>query len=172
MPQRPQETAYPPLAAKYIARVPERPLADVLKDQLSEVTALLEALTEEQGHYRYAEGKWSIKEVIGHLIDTERMWAYRVLRIARNDAGTLSGYDRDEFVAAGPHGGMTIEAIVEEYRAVRRATLSLIRMIPEDGWPRMAEYGGHPISAAGAAYIIAGHELHHISIIRDKYLTQ
>ena len=91
MPERPTEAEYPTLAAKYIALVPDRPLADVLAAQQAEAEALLESIDEEQGYYRYAEGKWSIKEVIGHLIDTERMWAYRALRIARGDAGTLSG---------------------------------------------------------------------------------
>ena len=172
MPGQPQDTEYPPLAAKYIALVPERPIADVLTEQRDTVTALLAGLTEEQGYYRYAEGKWSIKEVIGHLIDTERMWAYRLLRIARNDAGTLSGYDRDEFVRTGSHGGMTLADIEGDYRAVRRATVSLVRQLTEASSVRTGFYAEHPISARAIAYLIAGHETHHLNVLRDHYLNQ
>lgn len=169
---RPTKDEYIPIMERYIQLVTDGNLLDILKQQKDNMIELLQGLTENQGIYRYAEGKWSLKEVVGHIIDVERMSAYRILRIARGDARELSGYDREVFVKNGQFQEIPISEILRDYSAVRQSTITLIGNLHEQDLLRLGEYQGHALSARAAAFGIAGHETHHVNVIRTKYLLQ
>jgi hypothetical protein len=132
---------------------------------------LLSGRDEQDGDYRYAPGKWSAKEVLGHVCDTERIFAYRALRIARADATPLEGFEQDDYVRNGPFAKLALSDMVEDFIAVRRATLSLLRNLDEAAWSRRGVANKNEVSVRGLAYIIAGHELHHRSILKEKYFV-
>ena len=113
-----------------------------------------------------------MKEVLGHVIDTERIMSYRALRIARNDRSPLSGFEQDDYVKNGPFTKMPMEEIVEDYIAVRRATLTLFRNLEEAAWTRRGVANNYAISVRALAYIIAGHEMHHRTILEEKYFVR
>ncbi len=133
-------------------------------------------LTEDQLNYRYAEGKWTIKEILVHLIDDERIFSYRALRYARNDSTPLHGFDQDAYASCSHANSRSLDDIFEEYETVRKATISLFRNLPEDSFLRGGagiDYDGSIINkrtVRALAYHIAGHELRHINIIKERYL--
>lgn len=161
-----------PQARKYVELVPDGDIIAILEAQHASTVALLNGLTAAQADHRYAEGKWSIKEVIGHVTDNERVWAYRLLRIARNDARGLVGYDENVVAAHAPFADLPLADIVAEYDAVRRATFYLLRALTPEAWLRQGDFNGHSLTARAAAYVIAGHEAHHINIINERYLQR
>jgi len=167
---RPTEGDFPSGIRKYMDLVPEGDLLEIYRRRRDETKALLGGLADEQADFRYAEGKWSIRQVAGHLIDNERVWMYRLLRIARNDPQALPGYDEKIFAEHAPHASMPMEAILAEYDAVREASLALLRHLPADAWRRSAEFGGGRLTALAAACFVIGHEVHHINIIKERYL--
>lgn len=169
--KRPAEDEYGGHFGKYIQLVPEGNIVDVIAGQEKETSGLLDSLSEEQGHLRYAEGKWSLKEVIGHITDTERVMSYRLLRIARGDATPLPGFDQDLFMNHSPFGSWSLAQLAEDYRAVRNATLMLLRGLSEEAWSRRGTASGVELTVRALAYIIAGHERHHLGIVREKYLA-
>ncbi|AIQ13611.1 DinB family protein [Paenibacillus durus] len=157
---------------KYLKLVPEKgELADVLLEQSKTAFALFEGLTEEQGSYRYAPEKWSIKQLLGHLTDSDRIFAYRVLRISRGDQTPLPGYDENDFVNAAGFDSYSLEELTRQFKASRQSTLALIAAIPEEAWTRKGSSNGHPITARAQACLLIGHELHHLSIIKERYLV-
>lgn len=170
MTNRPLKEEYNPYYEQYIRLAREGDVVEALADALETTGALLAELSEEQGNFRYADGKWSLKEVIGHVADGERIMSYRLLRASRGDKTPLAGFDQDEFMKSAPFGSWTMKQIREEYLSVRRATLSLLRGLTEDAWTRSGIANGSDISARALAYIIAGHELHHLRIIKERYL--
>jgi len=172
MTTRPASNEFAPVVEKYVNRVPDGDVRDYLKELGETTAALLRSLTEDEADYRYAEGKWSVKEVIGHCIDNERIWAYRLLRIARNDAKELPGYDENIVAAHAPYAGYTRDRLAAEYNAVRIATLALLSGLPNEAWLRTGTFGGHPLSVRAAAYVIGGHEDHHIHVIKERYLAR
>ncbi|MCR8656645.1 DinB family protein [Paenibacillus endoradicis] len=169
--QKPYENEYLPLAKKYIDLFTEEDVITVLERQKELTSQLISSLTEEQGTYRYEQNKWSIKEVIGHISDVERLWNYRILRIARGDVGELSGYDRDRFVEYSGHHNIGIVNVLNDYKAVRDSSLSLINNLPDDAFVRLGMFNNHDLSVRACIYIIAGHELHHMNLIKTKYLS-
>ena len=156
--------------AKYVQLVPEGDLGQIFADQMDETLALLSMVTEAQGDYRYAEGKWSLKEVVGHITDNERIMAFRLMWIARGLQSPLPGYDQDELMAGATFAAWSWSDVIEDYTAVRRATLTLLRGIPDEAWTRQGTVSGGPMSARAMAYILAGHERHHVQIIKERYL--
>jgi len=167
---RPNKNEYLPIAQKYIDLVPEGNIVGILQQQNEENLSLLEGLTEDQVSFRYAPDKWSLKTVIGHIADVERLWCYRVLRIARGDARELPGYDRDLFAQLSACDTLPLHKVLNDYVAVRKSTISLIENLSEQSMVRVAEFNNHNLSARASVYIIAGHETHHINIIKSKYL--
>jgi len=167
---RPSKNEYVPLAQKYIDLVPDGNIIDILQQQNEENLLLLGSLTEDQANFRYAPDKWSIKTVIGHIADVERLWSYRVLRIARGDAREFAGYDRDIFAEMSACDTLPLNKILNDYAAVRRSTISLIENLTEESLVKVGEFNDHNLSARASIYIIAGHEAHHINIIKTKYL--
>jgi len=168
---RPKSEEYLPHFQPYVDLVPEGNLLELLQEQTSQIVERLASVTEEQGNYRYAEGKWSLKEVLGHITDTERIMSYRLLRIARGDTTPLPGFEEQLFVSNAGSDRFTLEELLEDFQVVRVATLSLIRRLDETAWQRMGHYGGGEGSARSLGYIIAGHTIHHLNIINERYLA-
>jgi hypothetical protein len=171
MNQRPASTEYGPYFEKYVNLVPEGDLLQLLPQQIKETTDLLRNITDAQGEYRYAPGKWSLKEVIGHMSDTERVMSYRLLRIARGDQTPLMGFDQDTYVNSAAFELHSVQDLLEELTAVRQATLYLLHGLTDEAWGRTGTVSNKEISVKSLAYIIAGHELHHRNIIEASYLS-
>jgi len=168
---RPDPTEYMPYFGKYIALVEGDDIIAALSNQLDVTLARLRPLSESQGELRYAPGKWSIKEVIGHLIDAERIFAYRALRFARNDQSALPGFDENNYVANSNFGERRLADLAEEYEFVRKSNIYLFRHLGEEVWLRRGKANDNEISVRALAYCIAGHERHHLGIIRERYLA-
>ena len=141
-----------------------------LKNQMESTRALLDSIPEGQGGKRYEPGKWSIKELVGHVADCERIFAYRALRFARNDQTVLPGFDQDTFAANANFANLPLSDIVQEYEAVRRATLFLFKDLDSEAWNRRGVANNNDLTVRAIAFIIAGHELHHVGILKDRYL--
>jgi uncharacterized damage-inducible protein DinB len=146
-------------------------LIEMLARHADETIALLRQQPIEMADHAYAEGKWTVKQVIGHLCDAERIFAYRLLRFARADETPLAGFDENTYVPAGQFEDRTLESLLQEFAAVRQATIALVAGLPDDGWSRSGLANDSPISARAIAYIIAGHELHHREVLITRYLT-
>ncbi|WP_424766521.1 DinB family protein [Paenibacillus sp. sgz302251] len=170
MSQRPSKEEYNAYYEQYIGLMGEMDIIDALEAQLESTRSLLVSVTEEQGNYRYAAGKWSLKEVIGHISDNERVMSYRLLRAARGDKTQLPGYEQDHFIQGSSFHDWSMEQTIEDYRSVRRATLTLLRGLSDEAWTRLGAANNSNISVRALAYIIAGHELHHMRFIQERYL--
>jgi hypothetical protein len=155
----------------YIARVEEGDLARQLREQLQEVEDLFGGLTDQAALARYAAGKWSVKEVLGHLSDAERIFSYRLLRIVRGDTTPLAGFDQNPYVLAGQFDRRPLPMLLTEFRAVRLSTSALIEGLADECWARRGEASGKPVSARALAYIIVGHVAHHLAVLRERYFT-
>lgn len=172
MPSRitpPTADEYAPFYAGYIARVAGGDLIATLARQPVELRALLAEVSEGGGAKRYAEGKWSVKEVLGHIADTERVMSYRMLRVARADATPLPGFDQDSYVLASDAGGCTLSSLQDELDAVRASTLALVRNASTAAWGRRGVANGYEVSARALAHIIAGHWAHHVEMLGSRY---
>lgn len=168
----PQPDEYDPYYGQYISLVQIDDILNALEQQPRETVALVSGLTEEQGNDRYAPGKWSVKQVLGHLADTERILAYRALRIARNDKKPMQGFEQDDYVREGPFERCQLSDLVEEFQAVRWATLLLFKHLDAEAWMRRGVANDKEVSARAIAYIIAGHEMHHRGVLKEKYLKR
>lgn len=170
--QRPAPGEYIEYFGRYISRVPTGDIAVLLRDQIGDTRALLSTVKPGDADKGYAPGKWTVKEVVGHLADTERIMAYRALRIARGDKTDLPGFDENEYVPNASFGDRDLASLVEEYASVRNATLTLFRGLPHEAWPRRGTASGNEISVRALASIIAGHELHHRELLETRYLLR
>ncbi|MBE7555903.1 MAG: DinB family protein [Anaerolineales bacterium] len=169
--QKPEIGEYAPYTIMYIGLLPDDGLVlKYLRDNLNTVVDFIRSLPEEKLAYRWAEGEWTIKEILGHVIDDERIYCYRALRFARNDATELPGFDQDDYVIFSGANERSIEDILEEYGAVRKATLTFFNSLEENALKRAGVANGNVMSVRAAAYHIAGHELHHLNSIRENYL--
>jgi hypothetical protein len=167
---RPKTDEYAPAFAGYVARIAEdEDVVPVLAGQLDQVLDLLGRIGEVRGDYRYAPGKWSTKEVVGHLSDTERVFAYRALRIGRGDATPLPSFDDQAYVAELRTDDRTLADFAAEWSTVRRATLALLRNLPARGWSRRGTASDQPISVRALAYVIGGHVRHHVEVLQARY---
>lgn len=169
--QRPAPDEYAPYNAQYVDLVPGGDVLDLLEKQREEMLVLLDSLSEEEAEHRYAPGKWSLKEVVGHLIDTEWIFAYRALCFARGEQQALPGYDQDAYVEGADFDERSVDDLATEYRAVREATLLLFRSLSAEAWSRRGIANEQTLSVRAAAYVVAGHERHHLQIIRERYLS-
>ncbi len=160
-PGRPHDGEYLPYYAQYIRRVPDGDIIAILDRQIDETVALLSTFTAEQGQWRPAPGEWNAVEIVGHLADTERVFAYRALSFARNDPAPLPGMDPDGFMAGANFADRSLADVVAEFVAVRRASVAFVRSLDAAAWTRSGVADGNPISVRALAYIMAGHELHH-----------
>src|ERR1700722_2347190 len=164
---RPESGEYAPYYERYISLIEDNDILATLDRQRREMVLLLSGLSEEQGDFRYAPEKWSAKEVLGHVCDTERIMGYRALRIARGDATPMEGFEQDDYVRNGPWGQRPLADAIEDYVAIRRATVSLFRNLDEPAWTRRGVANKNEVTVRALAYTIAGHELHHRKIIEE-----
>ncbi|MDT7604336.1 MAG: hypothetical protein QOF61_2333 [Acidobacteriota bacterium] len=170
-PARPETNEYAPYYEKYVSLVSAGDIVETLQRQAAETLALLRSVSEERAASRYEPGKWSVKEVVGHVIDSERIFSYRALRFARNDQTPLPGYEQDDYTRAANYGARTISDLADEFESVRNATLSLLRSLDGEAWLRRGKANDNEVSVRALAHIIAGHELHHVGILRERYLS-
>ena len=166
---RPQPGEYAPYYDRYISLVAGDDILGTLDQQRRQMVLLLSCRSDADGDFRYAPDKWSAKEVLGHINDTERIFAYRALRIARSDATPMEGFEQDDYVRNGSFGGRPLSDLIEDFIAVRRATFSLLRNLDEAAWSRRGIANKNEVSVRALAYIVAGHELHHRRILEEKY---
>ena len=166
---RPQAGEFAPYYQKYVDRVPAGDLLALLVRQGEETAALFAKVKESDAGYRYAPDKWSIREVVGHISDAERVFAYRALRFARGDEGALLSFDEKAFVAGGGFDRRTLADLVAELRAVRQATLALLRSLDDAAWARGGTASGKHVTVRALGHIIAGHEAHHVAILKERY---
>lgn len=155
----------------YIKLVPEGDIVEVLAAQLEPSLALYRGISPEKSLYRYAEGKWSIRQLLNHITDTERVMLSRAYWFARSFDSALPGMDQDTAAGAARADEIPWEAHIEEFRTVREATLSFFRNLPAGAWSSRGIASGNPVSTRALAYIIAGHALHHQAILRERYLA-
>ena len=166
---RPAADEYDPYYSAYIDRIAGNKVDEVLRQQKVETETLLSGLTDEAAIFRYAPDKWTVKEVVGHICDTERIFAYRALCIARGDDQALPGMDQDLYAAGANFDSRSVQSLAEEYATIRSATLSLFDNLDSGSWLRRGVANGVGVSVRALAYIIAGHESHHIHILRERY---
>ena len=160
-----------PLLCRYISLVEGDDILSQLDHQRRQTMMLLSGRNEKDGDFRYAPGKWSAKEVLGHVCDTERIFAYRALRISRADATPLESFEQDDYVRKARSRIGLLSDLVEDFIAVRRATLSLLRNLDGAGWMRRGVASKNEVTVRALAYMIAGHELHHRKILEEKYFA-
>ena len=167
---RPAATEHAPYYEKYVSLVPEGDIISTLGRQAEATLNLLGSIPESRANHRYAPDKWSIKELVGHVIDGERVFSYRALRFARNDPTPLAGFEQDDYVANAAFEEISLADIAAEFDCVRRASIYMFKALTADAWLRSGDANGDGVSVRAIAHIIAGHELHHVAILRARYL--
>ncbi len=168
--ERPGSDEYREMYGGYVDRVPPGDIVERLRTQLDGTLGLVTALPPAGADYAYAPGKWSVKQVIGHLADAERVMSMRAVCFARGEAAPLPPFEEDAYVANAGFERRTLASLVDELRAVRAATIALFDGLPSEAWTRQGTASGHPITVRALAWVIAGHELHHRAILEERYL--
>jgi hypothetical protein len=166
---RPRPDEYAPYYEPYVKRVPDGSIVETLARQGEETATMFAGLDAERGRFRYAPGKWTVLDVLGHVMDGERVFAYRALRGARGDATPLPGYDENRWAPLAGYSERTPADILAEYRAVRAATIAMLEGFDDASWGRTVTANEQGVSVRALAWIIAGHELHHRAVLAEKY---
>jgi uncharacterized damage-inducible protein DinB len=167
--KRPEATEYADFYAGYVSKVPGSDVLGVLESQRLQMLQLFAGRSERDGSFRYAPGKWSVKEVLGHITDAERIFTYRALRIARGDQTPLPGFEQDDFVKNGGFTERTLANLADEFGMVRNASMALFRSLQEAAWPRRGVASQKEVTVRALAYITAGHQIHHRLILEERY---
>ena len=167
--ERPQPDEYSAYAARYVDLVGDEPILEILENLQESTYDLLMGISEEKAAYAYADDKWTIKQVVGHMADTERVFAFRALAFSR-EAIELPGFDQDVYMENTTFNFRSLEDIADEFKTVRQSTLYLLSSLTEEQSTQKGIASGNPVSVRGLAYMIAGHELHHIKILKERYL--
>jgi hypothetical protein len=167
--ERPRSDEYGPFFERYVARVPGNDALSFLATQHQSLLEELERVPESRGGHRYAEGKWSIREVIGHMTDAERIMAYRALCIARGEQKSLPGFDENAYMNETPFASYTLRDLLAEFGQVRTANLSLLSHLDDAAWRRAGNANGYNVSVRALAFVMAGHVEHHRSVLRERY---
>jgi len=167
----PGPTEYAPYYGRYIGLLEDRPLLDILAEQIRGTLELLRSLPEAKGNHRYAPDKWSVKEVVGHVIDGERVFGYRALRFGRGDTTALPGFEQDDYVRAAGFDARTLRALTDELEAVRRSTILLFQGFSAEALARSGVASENRMSVRALGSVIAGHERHHVRVLRERYLV-
>ena len=167
---RPHDGEFADYAAEDIAAVPGDDALSALRALADETRSLFEELrAKAESGFTYAPGKWTLKEILGHLVDDERIFAYRLLCVARGEEAELPGFDEMVYAASGEFERRSLDDLLEEYAVVRRATIALLRYLPRSAWTRRGAVNGYAATPRGLAFHIAGHELHHHRVVRERY---
>lgn len=168
---RPNENEYASDYQGYVNQVSETDILLVLRAQMDDLDVLLERVAPEKETYRYAEGKWSIREIVGHLIDGERVFGYRAFSIARGEQQNLPGFDQDEYMLTAPYEHIELEDLLSELRLIRLGNIAMFRTLDEASWNRTGTANANQISVRAIAFIMAGHLRHHMNVLRERYLA-
>ena len=166
----PPASEYAPYQAGYVASVPEGDIFEILARQRTQFPEFVQSLGESRGSYRYAPDKWTVKEMIGHVNDTERVFAYRALRFARGDETALASFEQDQYVPMGNFNARTLASLTDEFAHIRAATLDLYYHLDPEALARRGSASGFVVSVRAMAYVIAGHVAHHEQILKERYL--
>ena len=169
--KKPETSEYNEYYGKYISLIDDSDLIGTLENQIRETRDLFAGFPEERGVYAYAAGKWTLKEVISHLLDGERIFAYRLLRIARGDATPLEGFEQDGYIENSHANERSFSDLICEFGELRVANLRLMQSLDVSDWQRMGTASGSPVSTRALAFIMAGHVRHHLNIVKERYLT-
>jgi hypothetical protein len=168
---RPQDSEFPPYAKAYVDCTSGDDVFSLLSDQLTRFHAIFTPLDlSVAATYRYEPGKWSINEVVGHITDTERIFAYRLLRIARGDETPLPGFEQNDYIGPGDFNRRPLADLLSEFESVRHSSMRLVHSLPAESWMRRGKVNNFSVTARGIGFLIAGHECHHSRILRDRYL--
>ena len=168
--QRPNKDEYNPYYETYISKVPNGNILDLLAGQIETVKKITGNISEEKGLHKYAPGKWTIKQLLGHINDTERVFSYRALRFSRNDKTLLPGFEQDDFVNESNSDNIKVSDLVEEFIKIRESNLVMFKNFTEEMWKRRGVASNNPISVRALPYIMFGHVEHHLNILKEKYL--
>jgi hypothetical protein len=168
---KPEPSEYNEYYGKYVSLVDEANLLGTLEEQIRETRDLFAGFPEERGDFAYSEGKWTLKEVVSHLLDGERIFAYRLLRIARGDATPLEGFEQDGYIQNSHANERSFNDLLCEFGELRAANLRLMHSLNDADWQRTGNASGFPVSARALAFIMAGHVTHHLNIVRERYLA-
>ena len=167
---RPDGSEFAEYYTGYIGKVPGADIMSFLQSQLESTATLIRGIDDAKGGYRYAASKWTIKELLGHIIDTERVFAYRALVFSRNDATPLPGFDQEPWAKSANHANVPMTELAAEFESVRRASICLFRNMAAEDWMRQGIGNNKKMTTRAAAYIIAGHTQHHLDILKERYL--
>jgi DinB superfamily len=166
---QPLETEYAPYYLSYVNQVNETDILPVLRSQTDALDILLGRVKPDRETYRYGEDKWSIRELIGHLIDGERVFGYRAFCIARGEKQNLPGFEQNDYIVTAPYHNVVLEELLSEFRLVRLSNVAMFRTLDNNAWLRTGTANGNEISVRAIAFIMAGHVRHHMNVLRDKY---
>jgi uncharacterized damage-inducible protein DinB len=168
---RPDSSEFAPYAQAYVDLVESADLEKSLSAQIHSTVAALHAISDPAaGSYSYAPGKWTVKEILGHIIDTERIFAYRLLCLARGDATSLPGFEQEDYVRTSGANDRPLSDLISELQSVRQSTITLVSSLPQTAWSRRGTVNGYSVTVRGLAFHMTGHETHHLRILQDKYL--
>jgi uncharacterized damage-inducible protein DinB len=172
MMRRPEKNEYASYYDTYIKRICDTDIIRVLEEQTDKAVTFIKSIPEEKGAYRYAEGKWSVKDVLGHITDTERVFGYRALRFARGDSTEVPGFEQDDYVPAAKAWKRTMADLAEELYHLRKANLLMLKALGEEELSRGGIASKNYMSVRAAAYVLAGHLDHHINFLKERYLSE
>ena len=167
---RPAETEYAPDFQNYVGQVNETDVMAVLRSEIDDLDVLLNRVPAEKETYAYAEGKWTIREVVGHLIDGERVFGYRALCIARGEQQNLPGFEQDDYLRTSPYNRVDLEDLLSEMRLVRLSNIAMFRTLDEEAWNRAGIANNNQVTVRALAFIMAGHLRHHMKVLQQRYL--
>jgi hypothetical protein len=168
---RPASNEYSQTYSRYVDRVPAGDIVEILRGQIAETSSFLRGIPSERTTSGYAPGKWTIRDIVGHMSDTERIMSYRALRFARGDRTPLPAFEEADYAPIARASEREMSDLVRELELVRAATVALFTSLPADAWRRAGSASGNEITVRALAAVIAGHERHHLAVIRERYLT-
>lgn len=166
---RPEASDFSPAFGRYVSLCPEEDVLSAIELQSSETQKALASVDETRAAYRYAADKWSVKEVFGHMIDTERIMGYRAICIARGETESLPGFDEQTYARNAGYDAWRIGDLAEAYAVTRRSNIVALRNLPADAWDRRGVANNNPVTVRALAYILLGHERHHLGVLRERY---
>jgi hypothetical protein len=169
MREKPGIEEFAPFFAGYVSLVPETDVLPVLEDQAAEVRRQAQLFSPDRESFRYAAGKWSVREVVGHMGDAERVFGYRAFCIGRGEAANLPGFDEQQYVAHSSFGACALADLVDEFSRLRESNLLVLRRLDEAAWKRFGSANGSPVSVRALAFIMAGHVRHHLNVLSTRY---
>jgi len=169
MTRRPAENEYVPYYHAYVSKVPDGDIITILDDQIGDMRRRVEMIPEEKETHAYAEGKWTVREVLGHLVDGERAFGHRAYCLSRREGSSLPGFDQNAYVTNAPYRTTPIHDLLHELTLVRKANLAMLRHLDDEAWLLIGTANGNSVSVRALAYIMVGHVRHHLDILADRY---